>query len=129
MRASGGIPGLSHPSSSSSQSQQPPPTRILSLSNMVTPEELLDDKEYRDILDDITIELRKYGQVLSVYIPRPSSRDHRPPQQSGVGRVFVEYNDLREAQRARAEVEGRQFANRTIRCDYVSVEQYQRREF
>ena len=40
-----------------------PATEILVLMNMVTPEELLDDEEYEDILEDIKGECGKYGEV------------------------------------------------------------------
>lgn len=38
---------------------------------MVTPEELMEEEEYEDILDDIKEECNKYGVVRSVEIPRP----------------------------------------------------------
>jgi len=97
---------------------------------MVTAEELVDDNEYRDIMDDITAELGKYGRVLSVSIPRPAvSNQSNAVQPAGLGKVFVEYAEVDQAMKARAEVEGRQFANRTVRCEYMNVEKYQRREF
>lgn len=48
-----------------------PPTEVLCLLNMVTPEELRDEEEYEDILEDIKEECNKYGVVRSVEIPRP----------------------------------------------------------
>ena len=47
------------------------PTEVLCLLNMVTPEELVDEEEYEDILEDIREECSKYGAVRSVEIPRP----------------------------------------------------------
>lgn len=38
---------------------------------MVTPEELMEEEEYDDILEDIKEECNKYGVVRSVEIPRP----------------------------------------------------------
>lgn len=71
------------------------PTRVIMLTNIVTREEvrlkktkisavlrrnikiafiqLLDDKEYADIVEDIFIECSQYGKVVAVEIPRPSS--------------------------------------------------------
>lgn len=45
--------------------------QVLCLLNMVTPEELMEEEEYEDILDDIKEECNKYGVVRSVEIPRP----------------------------------------------------------
>lgn len=44
---------------------------MLCLLNMVTPEELMEEEEYEDILEDIKEECNKYGVVRSVEIPRP----------------------------------------------------------
>lgn len=46
-------------------------TRILVLMNMVTEEELRDDGEYQEIKEDVTEECSKFGQVVSMEIPRP----------------------------------------------------------
>lgn len=45
---------------------------VLELLNMVSPEELLDDKEYKEIKEDIQQECCKYGQVVDVVVPRPN---------------------------------------------------------
>lgn len=59
------VPGLSMLGTSG------PPTEVLCLLNMVTPDELRDEEEYEDILEDIKEECNKYGVVRSVEIPRP----------------------------------------------------------
>ncbi|CBZ54911.1 putative U2 small nuclear ribonucleoprotein auxiliary factor U2AF [Neospora caninum Liverpool] len=47
-------------------------TRVLLLSNIVDVEDLLDDKEYEEIVEDIRLECEECGgPVLSVNIPRP----------------------------------------------------------
>lgn len=59
------VPGLSLVGTSG------PPTEVLCLLNMVTPDELREEDEYEDILEDIKEECNKYGVVRSVEIPRP----------------------------------------------------------
>lgn len=61
------------------------PTEILCLMNMVTPEELVDDEEYEDILEDVKEECSKYGYVKSVEIPRPVDGVDVP----GLGKVIT----------------------------------------
>ena len=60
------------------------PTEVLCLMNMVTPEELVDDEEYDDILEDIKNECSKYGLVRSLEIPRPIEGVEVP----GLGKVY-----------------------------------------
>ena len=60
------------------------PTRILVLTNMVVPEELVNDQEYKEICEDIEIECGKSGQVLAVVIPRPGAPGASVP---GLGKV------------------------------------------
>ena len=46
-------------------------TNILCMLNMVVAGELVNDQEYEDILDDVRDECSRYGQVVSLEIPRP----------------------------------------------------------
>jgi len=52
---------------------------------MVTPEELMEEEEYEDILEDIKEECNKYGVVRSVEIPRPIEGVDVP----GCGKVLL----------------------------------------
>ena len=52
---------------------------------MVTPEELMEEEEYEDILEDIKEECNKYGVVRSVEIPRPIEGVDVP----GCGKVCI----------------------------------------
>lgn len=62
------------------------PTEVLCLMNMVSPEELLDDEEYEEILEDIREECSKYGHVKSIEIPRPVDGLEVP----GTGKVHTQ---------------------------------------
>lgn len=46
-------------------------TKILCMLNMVVANELTNDQEYEDILEDVRDECSRYGQVVSLEIPRP----------------------------------------------------------
>ena len=90
--------------------------RILLMLNMVTPEDLVDDEEYAEILDDIRTEVSSYGAVEDMRIPRPTlGRGHHPSDQAnGVGRVYVKYTDAPGAAAAMKALAGRSFAGRSI---------------
>uniref|UniRef100_A0A1B0A3C7 Splicing factor U2AF subunit n=1 Tax=Glossina pallidipes TaxID=7398 RepID=A0A1B0A3C7_GLOPL len=102
-----------------------PPTEILCLLNMVTPDELRDEEEYEDILEDIKEECNKYGVVRSVEIPRPIEGVDVP----GCGKVFVEFNSVMDCQKAQQALTGRKFSDRVVVTSYFDPDKYHRREF
>ncbi|CAN1149807.1 Splicing factor U2af large subunit B [Linum perenne] len=79
------------------------PTKIICLTQAITEAELRDDQEYEDILQDMRIEGRKFGDLANVVIPRPN-RDVGGG--GGVGKVFFEYADIDGAAKARAGING-----------------------
>lgn len=113
------VPGLSLVGSSG------PPTEVLCLLNMVTPDELKDEEEYEDILEDIKEECNKYGVVRSIEIPRPIENVDVP----GCGKVFVEFNSVIDCQKAQQALTGRKFSDRVVVTSYFDPETYHRREF
>ena len=54
--------------------QQPPKTRILVLLNMVTDEDLATEEAYNDLREEVREECQKYGNLLSIKIPRVQVR-------------------------------------------------------
>ncbi|CAG5118058.1 unnamed protein product [Candidula unifasciata] len=102
-----------------------PATEVLCLMNMITPEELLDEDEYEDIVEDVKEECGRYGVVMSLEIPRPIKGVEVP----GVGKIFVEFNSIIECQKAQAALTGRKFSNRVVVTSYFDPDRYHRREF
>ena len=90
--------------------------RVLLMLNMVTPDDLIDDEDYAEIVDDIRTEVSKYGAVEDVRVPRPShGRGHHPGDQAnGVGRVYVKFVDPLGAAAGMKALAGRSFAGRSI---------------
>ena len=112
------------------------PTRVIMLTNIVTREELLDDKEYTDIVEDIFIECSHYGKVISVEIPRPSYINHDPlnpmttvPDESDIGYAFVKFSRLQGAGSARRRLSGRKFSGRTVEAHYFSEVLFRQKYF
>eukprot|EP01089_Gocevia_fonbrunei_P004354 TRINITY_DN14371_c0_g1_i1.p1 TRINITY_DN14371_c0_g1~~TRINITY_DN14371_c0_g1_i1.p1 ORF type:complete len:332 (+),score=92.27 TRINITY_DN14371_c0_g1_i1:513-1508(+) len=98
------------------------PERVLMLLNMVSPEDLVDEEEYRDILDDVREEVMKYGVVERISLPRPPVKDNKIdtslPQETEVGKVFVKYDSKDAAARAQKALAGRKFSGRTVLTCY-----------
>lgn len=103
--------------------------RVLCLLNMVTAEELLDNDEYEgepgcfdhhmiqvanscsEIVEDVKEECSKYGHVLEMKVPRPSGGSR---QSTGVGKIYVKYDNNESASKALRALAGRKFADRTV---------------
>jgi splicing factor U2AF subunit len=102
--------GMAAPPLPSSFAPTGVPSRVLCLENMVTAEEVMNDNEYKDILEDISAECAKYGALATVDIPRPPV--------PGAGRVFLQYADVQGATNAANALAGRQFAGRFIVVQY-----------
>lgn len=106
--------------------------RILLMMNMVTPEDLIDDRDYQDIYEDVMEECTRFGEVEDLRIPRPVKRDkgnkwgaaepgsvsaieaQKIDDAAGVGRVYVKFFDSMKAQQALKALAGRSFAGRSI---------------
>lgn len=106
--------------------------RILLMLNMVTPEDLMDDRDFGELYDDIMDECSRFGKVDDLRIPRPVKKDKgnkwapgepggisaqdasRIDEAAGVGRVYVKYSDPAKAQVALKALAGRSFAGRSI---------------
>lgn len=122
-----------------------PPTQVLVLMNMVTPNDLFDDDEFADILEDIHDECGKHGSIQGVHIPRPVAQpkpipvgDHAAAEHPvgtlqaaviGLGKVFVKFSTAGEAQAARGSLEGRRFSGRTVTTTFHDVGRFDRGDY
>ncbi|XP_060843817.1 splicing factor U2AF 50 kDa subunit-like [Rhopalosiphum padi] len=102
-----------------------PPTEVLCLLNIITPNELKNDNEYEKILVDIREECNKYGSVRSLKIPRPIEGIDVP----GCGKVFIEFHYFGDCEKTLQALTGRTFNNRTVLTSYMESEKYHRNEF
>lgn len=114
--------------------------RILLMLNMVTPEDLIDDRDFGDLYEDIMEECSRFGAVEDLRIPRPVKKDKpnkwapgetgtisaqdatKIDEAAGVGRVYVKYIDPGKAQVALKALAGRSFAGRSIITTLLSEE-------
>ena len=115
-------PGLQAITDLVDSSQELGPTNVLALYNMILPEEVNDDQEYREICEDIETECAKFGQVRDIKIPRAPNSSRVPP---GVGKIFVRYEDLKSCSKALQALAGRRFADRTVLTSYYLEENYE----
>ncbi|TRM65301.1 hypothetical protein BD626DRAFT_488319 [Schizophyllum amplum] len=112
--------------------------RILLMLNMVTPDDLVNDDEYGDLLEDIKEECAKFGPVEDLRVPRPMKKEkkwapgdvgrdaaveaQRTDEAAGVGRVYVKFVEPRDASAALKSLAGRSFAGRSIIATLLTEE-------
>lgn len=122
----GGMGGGTHAITLPGSMQQGMESNVILLSEMVTAEDLKDDEEYQEIVDDIREECCKFGVVKSITIPRPGNTEEVVP---GLGKVFVEMENVQQAQVAIKELSGRTFENRQVVALFYSQEKYANKDF
>lgn len=98
-----------------------PPTTVLVLTNMVTVDELKNDQEFEDIMLDAKEEAEKFGTVMSVKIPRPSTDGSAVP---GVGQVFIMFDSSASASLAKDALHGRMFDGRTVIGTFIDEQKF-----
>ncbi|KAB1226179.1 Splicing factor U2af large subunit B [Morella rubra] len=86
-------------------------TKVVCLTQVVSPDELKDDDDYQDILEDMREECGKFGSLVNVVIPRPNLNGEPSP---GVGKVFLEYADIDGSSKARSGLNGRKFGGNQV---------------
>lgn len=74
-----------------------------------------------EILEDITEECAKFGKLLDVKMPRPVGGAR---QGSGVGKIYLKYEDPESAAKALAALAGRNFSGRTVVVTYFGEEYF-----
>ncbi|XP_059292015.1 splicing factor U2af large subunit A-like isoform X2 [Lycium ferocissimum] len=102
------------------------PTKVLCLTEVISPQELFDDVEYGEILEDMKEEGQKFGDLIDVVIPRPE-----PDQQmiEGHGKVFLEYSDTVGCTTAKAALGGRKFGGNTVVAIYYPEDKYYDKDY
>ncbi|KAF1830842.1 RNA-binding domain-containing protein [Decorospora gaudefroyi] len=87
----GGVGAISMLASSAAENLEH--SRVICLMNMVTSDELINDKEYEEIKEDIEEECQKYGPIVETKIPRPAGAR----SSIGVGKIYIKYQDVESA--------------------------------
>ncbi|KAL5872648.1 hypothetical protein ACKVWC_008271 [Pyricularia oryzae] len=101
--------------------QDPDLSPVLQLLNMVTADELMDNDDYEEICEDVQEECAKYGTVIELKVPRPSSG---AKQAAGVGKIYVKFDSIESSTKALKALGGRKFADRTVVTTYFPEENF-----
>ncbi|CAN4084037.1 unnamed protein product [Withania somnifera] len=102
------------------------PTKVLCLTEVITPQELFDNLEYGEIMEDMREEGQKFGHLIDVVIPRPEPDQ---PMIEGLGKVFLEYSDTVGCTKAKAALGGRKFGGNTAVAIYYPEDKYYDKDY
>ncbi len=103
------------------------PSRVVLMINMISQEDVMDDLEYREIVEDIRNECMKYGTVLNVEIPRPDKTTSICGP--AVGKIFVKFANLQSAKKARINISGKKYNRKTSVVSFYPENYFDVREF
>ena len=103
------------------------PSRVVMLINAVSPEDLLDDSDYEEIIDDFRQKCSAYGTVLNVEIPRPNIKEGT--YTDDVGKIFIKFSTLKTAKIARYNISGLKYNNRLIVGSFYPETYFDIREY
>jgi splicing factor U2AF subunit len=123
------------------------PTRVLVLMNIINLSDFpgdCEEGEYQEFIDDITEECMRYGKVLNILVPKPTTKQknhtvehfdgndidldaltvddeisdeeesQEEPPPPGFSKVFVEYEKVEYAKRAQTALSGRRYDGRMV---------------
>ncbi|KAJ7523888.1 hypothetical protein O6H91_18G066500 [Diphasiastrum complanatum] len=121
-----GFPGMALGMGDGMLSQVEIPTKVVCLTEVVSPNELKDDEEFDEIFEDMKDECGKYGSIVNLVIPRPKPTGEEVP---GVGKVFVEYSDTQGASKAKAAIHGRKFGGKPVVAVFYPEEKLLERDY
>jgi len=101
---------------------QKSPTAYLRLRNMVDVKVLLSARERKELRYDIEDECGKCGKVIRVIVLTPSNEDVDAQAPS---EAYVRFEDVRDAIKAHAMMDGRKFGGRTVESRYIDAEEFE----
>mmetsp|Transcript_60356 Transcript_60356/g.143822 ORF Transcript_60356/g.143822 Transcript_60356/m.143822 type:complete len:704 (-) Transcript_60356:148-2259(-) len=102
------------------------PSTIVQLINAVYQEDLMGDDDYDDIMAEVHSEAAKHGQVARVIIPKPAKDGAFV---DGVGKIFVQFQDLTAARKFQLDANGRKFENRVVCAAFYPVDKFEEGKF
>lgn len=103
------------------------PSRVIMFINAVSPEDLIDDEDYEDILNDFRQKCSLYGTVLNIEIPRPDKITQTFSEE--VGKIFIKFSNLKSAKLAKYNLSGLKYNRRIIVGSFYPESYFDVREF
>lgn len=103
------------------------PSRVVQFLNIVTPEDLLDETEKKEILKELCAECKEFGDVVDIQAPGPDVNTGNCTK--GVGKVFVKFNHIVAAKQARFNLSGRRYRGKLVIGSFYPENYFDTNEF
>lgn len=110
----------------------PKGSSVVVVANAIRQHEVDSNESFRAVCDDLREEFSKYGQVISLVVPRPGSTyDYSggTADRKGVGKAFVKYSDHKIAKEAVVELSKRTFSGIDLNVDLFDEIKFDARDF
>jgi splicing factor U2AF subunit len=98
-----------------------PTSRVVELKNMLSHEDLVNEDEYKEILEDTREECGQFGLLISIQIPKTG--------EPGATKIFLEYSSIDDAAKAIAGLAGRTFDGRKVEASYFDETSFSQKAF
>jgi splicing factor U2AF subunit len=95
-------------------------SKVIVLMNMVPLDELADDALYSELVDEISEECRKFGNLLACVVPRDGA---------GRGKVYLHYEHESMASTALRLLKGRRFGDAVVDAQFYDQDSFHRGEY
>ncbi len=114
------------------EKEAPVGSSVIVVANAIRQHEVDNNESYRAVLEDLKDEFAKYGEVVSLVVPRPGSTyDYSGGSvaKRGVGKAFAKYASHKAAKDAVAELSKRTFSGIDLGVDFYDELKFENRDF
>jgi splicing factor U2AF subunit len=110
-----------------SQSNTINESNVIVILNAIQPEDLKKDIIYDQVQRDMASECSKFGQVISLKIPKPDAEYKRNLKNlhTSVGKIFIKFDSVETAKKAALDLNGRKYQERTVLVSYLPEQDFE----
>jgi splicing factor U2AF subunit len=110
-----------------SQSDTINESNVIVILNAIQPEDLKKDIIYDQVQRDMASECSKFGQVISLKIPKPDAEYKRNLKNlhTSVGKIFIKFDSVQTAKKAALDLNGRKYLERTVLVSYIQEQDFE----
>ena len=94
------------------------------LKNVVSLQENHEPEDFKELEFDVLDEMVKFGSVIRTHVPRPPKYGGDPQIQQGLGKVYVRFESLKDAENAKKCLLKRRFNDRMVETSFYPEDKF-----